>query len=440
MSVAVALFTRDLRTRDNPVLAAAVRAGTEVVPLFVLDDGILGRKPGAANRIRFLTAALAELDSELRALGGRLVVRRGAVADSVARVVAETGADSVHLAADVSRYSRERERALRERLAHTGCRVHAHAGSITVVDPAALRPATGREHFAVFTPYFNRWLDMPLRTPLRRPARLRLPRIESDTLPAAADLCGDPGSPTLAVGGETTGRKLLREWLSGPVERYHTDSDDLAAAPTSRLSPHLHFGCLSPVEVVHRTDLSTPGGHAFARQLAWRDFHHQILSATPETAWRDYRPRPVRRHDPQAVAAWETGRTGYPVIDAAMRQLLAEGWMPGRARLIAASFFTKSLGLDWRIGAAHFERWLVDADLANNRMNWQWAAGTGTDTRPNRVLNPLRQADRYDPQGAYVRRWIPELAELPGPAVHRPWRAGLAAADYPPPIIECNGM
>ncbi|MFE5461082.1 cryptochrome/photolyase family protein [Nocardia sp. NPDC056564] len=441
MTVTIALFTRDLRVHDNPVLTAAHREGASVVPLFVVDEAIAAGRFAAPNRARFLAAALSELDDELRAIGGRLVVRRGDVVAEVERVAAEVHADSVHIAADVSRYAQRRERALRARLDQRGCLLHVHASTITAADPAELVPSTGRDHFAVFTPYFRRWAETHQRKTLGKPRELTMPPVASDPLPEADEMCAGPTSPQLAVGGETTGRKVLRDWLSGPIEEYEERNDDLAADATSHLSAYLHFGCVSPVDLVRRVDMSTPGGHAFARQLAWRDFHHQLLAARPEAAWSDYRPRPSAwRDDPQAAEAWKEGRTGYPVIDAAMRQLLAEGWMPGRARLIAASFLAKSLQVDWRIGAEHFLRWLVDADLANNQLNWQWAAGTGTDTRPNRVLNPLRQAKRYDPEGEYVRRWLPELAHIPGAAVHTPWRENIDPADYPAPIIECVGM
>jgi deoxyribodipyrimidine photo-lyase len=441
MTITVALFTRDLRVHDNPVLTAAHREGVTVVPLFVVDDRIRTGPHPAPNRARFLAAALGELDAELRAVGGRLVVRRGDVVDEVDRVVAQVHAESVHIAADASGYSRRREQALRERLARRSCLLHTHSAALTVADHAALTPSTGRDHFAVFTPYFRRWAEAHRRRPLGKPHELALPRTVIGSLPEAEELQSGATSPGLAVGGETTGRKLLRDWISGPIQNYHERSDDLAADLTSRLSPYLHFGCLSPVELVHRVDMSTPGGHAFARQLAWRDFQHQLLTARPDTAWSDYRARPIRwREDPQAVAAWCDGRTGFPIVDAGLRQLRAEGWMPGRARLIAASFLTKSLRVDWRIGAAHFLRWLVDADMANNQLNWQWVAGTGTDTRPNRVLNPVRQAERYDPDGEYVRRWIPELADLPGKSALTPWREKCLPAGYPAPIIECVGM
>ncbi|MGF6882737.1 deoxyribodipyrimidine photolyase [Nocardia sp. GAS34] len=219
--------------------------------------------------------------------------------------------------------------------------------SVTAVPPGALRPSSGAAHFAVFTPYFRRWLQTPIRTAYPAPDSLPAPELDPGRIPAAAKLCPEHGSPLLAVGGETTGRELLRAWLSGPVEQYGAHSDELAADATSGLSPYLHFGCLSAAELVHRTDLSTTGGNAFARQLAWRDFHHQLLAARTELAWTDYRPPPAPpRFDPYAADAWRAGSTGFPVIDAAMRQLLAQGWMPGRARLIAASFLTKTLHVD----------------------------------------------------------------------------------------------
>jgi deoxyribodipyrimidine photo-lyase len=193
---------------------------------------------------------------------------------------------------------------------------------------------------------------------------------------------------------------------------------------------------------VHAADGSTAGREAFIRQLAWRDFHNQVLAARPEAARADYRTRHDRwRRDEKAAQAWRDGRTGYPIVDAGMRQLAAEGWMHNRARLITASFLTKTLYLDWRIGARHFLDLLVDADIANNQLNWQWVAGTGTDTRPNRVLNPLRQAQRYDADGDYVRRYLPELRDIPGAAVHQPWKldpSRRADLDYPHPIIDLS--
>ncbi len=442
MNVAIALFTRDLRVNDNPVLHAACDAATKVVPLFVLDTAILHGSSMSANRAAFLAGALADLDAHLREQGGHLVVRSGEVAKEVERVVADLGAGEVHLAADVSGYSQHREQALRDRLAGHGCRLRLHATTITVVEPGAIAPSGGGTHFAVFTPYYRRWLRAQRRRLLELPRRITVPPIATDPLPGPEDLCSGQPSPYLPPGGEAAGRRILSDWLAGPIGEYAQAHDDLAADGTSRLSPYLHFGCVSPTEAVQAADGSTAGGEAFIRQLAWRDFHHQVLAARPETASVDYRTRHDRwRRDEKAAQAWRDGHTGYPIVDAGMRQLRAEGWMHNRARLITASFLTKTLYLDWRIGARHFFDLLVDADVANNQLNWQWIAGTGTDTRPNRVLNPLRQAQRYDPTGDYVRRYLPELRDVPGPAVHQPWKLDphqRGLLDYPDPIIDLH--
>jgi deoxyribodipyrimidine photo-lyase len=432
--VAVALFTRDLRVHDNPVLAAAA-AGGPVVPLFVLDDAVVPRI--AAGRMRFLREALADLDDGLRRIGGRLVLRSGDVVTEVCRVVAETGAARVHVAADVTAYARDRERRLASELAATGVTLHPHDQVHTVQAPGDLRPAD-RDHFSVFTPYWRRWTEAPLRAPAAVP-RLTVP--DADGLPLPGP---DPSGDALP-GGETAGRKRARRWLSQTVDDYEDVHDDLAADATSHLSPYLHFGCLSATELVARATRghAGTGAQAFLRQLCWRDFHHQVLVARPDAAHTDLRPRGGWADDPGALAAWAEGRTGIPIVDAGLRQLAAEGWMHNRARLITAGFLTRTLGVDWRAGAAHFARHLLDADVANNVLNWQWAAGTGLDTRPNRVLNPLRQATRYDPAGEYVRRHVPELADLADPAeAHQPWRLGpeaLRRRGYPEPIVEVGG-
>ncbi|MDI1456838.1 FAD-binding domain-containing protein, partial [Streptomyces sp. ATE26] len=246
--------------------------------------------------------------------------------------------------------------------------------------------------------------------------------------------------------GEVLGRKLVTAWLRRGVERYEERHDDLAGDGTSRLSPHLHFGTLSPVELVHRARRTGgPGAEAFVRQLAWRDFHRQVLAARPDASTADYRPKHDRwrteRTAREDIEAWREGRTGYPIVDAAMRQLRHEGWMHNRGRLLAASFLAKTLYVDWRVGARHFLALLVDGDVANNQLNWQWMAGTGTDTRPNRVLNPVTQGKRYDPDGAYVRRWVPELGPLRGASAHEPWKLtgpDRAALDYPDPVVDLS--
>ncbi|MFJ8950056.1 cryptochrome/photolyase family protein [Streptomyces sp. NPDC102381] len=438
MRVHVVLFTSDLRVHDHPPLRAALTAGDVVVPLFVRDTGVAGFL--APNREAFLADCLRDLDAALRDRGGRLVVRSGDVVDEVAKVVTETDACAVHVAGGVSAYAHRREDRLRDTLHRLGCDLVAHDGVVTCVPPGAVTP-DARDHFAVFTPYHRHWAQHGLRAVVRAPRAVRVPDgVGGEVLPERADVSGV--SPGLAEGGERAGRALLTSWLRSGIAAYEDRHDDLAGDATSRLSPHLHFGTISSVEAVHRANTAGgPGAEAFVRQLAWRDFHHQLLAARPDAAHADYRTHHDRwRRAPREVEAWQEGRTGYPVVDAAMRQLRHEGWMHNRGRLLTASFLVKTLYVDWRVGARHFLSLLVDGDVANNQMNWQWMAGTGTDSRPNRVLNPVTQAKRYDPDGAYVRRWVPELADVEGSAVHTPWKAaGLdraALGDYPDPIVE----
>jgi deoxyribodipyrimidine photo-lyase len=422
MTTTIAVFTRDLRVRDNPMLAAAACGADHVVPLFVRDNRI--RAEFAAGRTRFLDESLADLDATLRKLGGRLVVREGDPVTEVERLAAEVGAERVHIAGDVSAFAARRERALDEALGRRELAVHDDVH--TVVPPGAVVPQ-GSDHFAVFSPYHRRWLDAHWRPFVPAPEKI--------ALPAKVRLGDVPRQK--GAGGETAGRTRAGDWLDADVADYEDQHDALAADRTSRLSPYLHLGCVSTLELARKAG-SSAGARAFVRQLAWRDFHHQVLAARPHTAHRDYRPRGDRwRDDADALAAWQEGQTGIPIVDAGMRQLRAEGWMHNRARLITASFLTKTLYLDWRAGAAHFFTWLLDGDIANNCLNWQWVAGTGTDTRPNRVLNPLRQAERYDPDGSYVRRYVPELSHVDGKAVHEPWR--LPAGErrgYPEPIVD----
>lgn len=438
MTVTMALFTRDLRVHDNPVLAAAARA-SHVLPVFVVDETICGTEYLSANKAAFLVAALADLDDELHRLGGQLMIRHGDTVREVCRLVRRHSVGEVHIAEDVSAYSRRREDRLRTELSGSDCRLHVHTGSITVAAPGRLTPSGGRDHFSVFTPYHRRWTQLPVRAPLPVPQHVWLPDgAGSEPVPAATDLTPGTPSPESAPGGESAGRRLVRKWLHTDIGAYADRHDDLAGDATSRLSPYLHFGCLSATELVHRSGRSAPGAAAFVRQLAWRDFHHQMLAARPELTHRDYRPRNDRWHDdPALLTAWQSGQTGYPIVDAGMRQLAAQGWMHNRARMITASFLTKTLYLDWRRGARHFLALLTDGDMADNQLNWQWVAGTGADTRPNRVLNPLRQADRYDPGGDYVRRWVPELAHLRGSDIHRPWRwHPNGVAGYPARIVD----
>ncbi|MEO3783942.1 deoxyribodipyrimidine photo-lyase [Actinocorallia sp. B10E7] len=426
------LFTRDLRVHDNPALHAALTAAERTVPLFVWDESILAGPMAVPNRLRFLADSLTDLRRALRALGGDLLIRRGDPAAEAGRIARLTGARSLFLADDHSALARRRLAALRE----LPLRVTALPG-LTVIPPGDLTPSSGGDLYRVFTPYWKAWSAARPRPLLPPPGRIVLPPDLDPGAPPEPSFAGC--SPALLPGGESQGRRRLEAWAAGGLADYATERDLLAHDGTSRLSAHLRFGTLSPREVLHATAACEP----FTRQLAWRDFHYQLAAAFPDLAWRDYRPaRAGFGDDPDALEAWRGAATGLPIIDAALRQLHHEGFMHNRARMITASFLTRTLRLDWRHGYRHFRHWLADGDIPNNAANWQRLAGTGNDPRP-RTLNPLRQAARFDPDGSYTRRWLPELRALRGPAVHRPWEAEPSlrrVLRYPPPLIDPDSL
>jgi deoxyribodipyrimidine photo-lyase len=440
LSTTLVLFTRDLRVHDQAALSAAVREAEHVVPLFVFDEQLLlSGGCGAPNRLAFLLDSLADLDRSLRERGARLIVRRGDVVREAVRLARSSGAEAIYMSEDVSAYARGRYARLSHACERERIELRAFPG-VTVVPAGELTPSGGGDHYRVFTPYWRAWSALPRFERATAPRRVSLPEgIRVGKLPSLKSLLhpGDAPSPELPAGGEQAGLAQLKRWLPRKLAEYEERHDDLAGDRTSHLSPFLHFGCLSPATVLARTEA---GSAAFARQLCWRDFHHQVLAARPDLPRRDYRPRGDRwSRSERLVEAWRGGQTGYPIVDAGMRQLAREGFMHNRARLIVASFLTKLLYIDWRVGVAHFAALLVDADLANNVGNWQWVAGTGNDTRPNRVLNPIRQAHRFDPAGEYVRRYVPELESIAGRAVHEPWRLPAAlrrGLDYPKPVID----
>lgn len=439
MKTAIVLFTRDLRIHDHPALAEAVATATHVAPAFVIDDQLLANGFARPNRLAFLLGSLRDLDGALARLGARLVVRRGHIVEETMRLARTTRANAIFASTDVSAYARSRERGLAAACSEAALDFRTFPG-ITVAPAGTLRPSSGSDHFRVFTPYWNCWRRATLRPLAPTPARLAPPPgLASGRLPRLEDLSREIPSAELPPGGENAGRARLTAWIRRGLERYPLSHDSLVADATSRLSPYLHFGCVSPREIVARLQ-GRPGAETFLRQLCWRDFYHQVAAAFPSIAREEYRPRGDRwRRDRRALEAWKAGRTGYPIVDAATRQLAREGFIPNRARLIAASFLVKDLGVDWRLGAAHFLDLLVDGDIANNSGNWQWVAGTGNDTRPNRIFNPTAQARRFDPDGAYVRRYVPELAAITDGRVHEPWkldRSTRRTLDYPGPIVD----
>jgi deoxyribodipyrimidine photo-lyase len=424
VQVAIVLFTRDLRVHDNPALAAAVEAAQRVLPLFVVDDGIGGTRFGAApGRRAFLQESLADLDRSLRRLGGALDVRRGEAVAETVRAARSVGATTVFASADVSPYAVARQRRLAAELD-----LRLVEGNYVV--PAGEVAPTGNDYYQVFSPYHRAWSEVPWGTPVPAPRAIRLPVGQE---PGAAELCVGSTQATMN-GGESAGVQRAAAWLRDHLDGYGTGGHDaIAADATSRLSPYLHFGCISPRSLAVRAS-ARGGGDAFARQLCWRDFYAQILFARPETQIEDMRSRDDRWiDDPDGLAAWKEGMTGYPLVDAGMRQLRAEGWMHNRARMVTASFLVKDLGIDWREGARHFFDLLLDGDVAQNIGNWQWVAGTGVDTRPNRIYNPTAQLKKLDPEGVYVRRYVPELEDVPARDIAEP---GLLAPSYPRPIVD----
>jgi deoxyribodipyrimidine photo-lyase len=447
MDTALVLFTRDLRVHDNPALHQACEQARRVVPLFVVDPAIAAPARGP-NRARFLAESLAGLRESLRERGADLVLRHGDPAAEVIRLAAQAGATMLYLADDVSHYAAVR----RDKLARA-CAQHriglTLTPGLTVVPPGELTPAGG-DHYRVFTPYWRAWRAAPWRKHCPVPPVIAMPAIEdTGRLPVTGT-----GSPGLAPGGERAGRRRFTGWRQRLLAGYGEQHDNLAGDMTSRLSAYLRFGCVSPLEVALGA-LDRPGGEEFCRQLAWRDFFYQVTAAVPDIARKDYRlaaaPLAAARpevqqseeqradwhQDRHALDAWRAGQTGIPIVDAGMRQLAAEGFMHNRARMITASFLTRNLGIDWRQGYAHFGSLLADGDVACNAGNWQWVAGTGNNARPNRVLNPLRQAQRFDPAGEYVRRYLPELAGLDATHIHTPWTLpARQRAGYPAPLVE----
>jgi deoxyribodipyrimidine photo-lyase len=446
-SAALVWLRRDLRLHDHPPLTAAVGSSERVVPVFVLDDRLLhGRYPSAV-RAWFLLESLRELREALRERGGDLILRRGAPERELPALAREVGAAAVHFASDVSPFAMRRDRRTEEALREAGVAAVRHPGSF-VADVGRPRTKDGRP-FTVFSPFWRAWRELPRRAVLGAPARIALPDgLEPGALPPAP--YHGLADPVLAP-GEAAARARMLAWVRDGLASY-ADRHDVLAGGTSELSPALHFGCVSARELEQRVR-DAPAGQgpsAFARQLAWRDFYAHVLLHHPENARRAFQPVMDELEwsdDAAALAAWKEGRTGYPVVDAGMRELRARGWMHNRARLLTASFLTKDLHVDWRAGEAFFMEKLLCGDEAQNNGNWQWISSVGVDPAPffRRLYNPMLQQRRHDPDGTYVRRWVPELARVPLEKLAEPWTmsadeqaaAGCAIGrDYPAPIVD----
>jgi deoxyribodipyrimidine photo-lyase len=425
-------FRRDLRLADNPALLAAAADAHAVVPLFVLDPVLW--TPAGARRRAHLVASLQALDASL---DGALLVRVGDPRRVVPEVAETIGAHRVHAAFDFGPYGCRRDAAVASALAEEGVTFD-RLGSPYVVAPGRIRKGDG-EPYQVFTPFHRAWLDHGWRSPVDAPKELRLDR----SLPSEA--LSDFGVDTAGVegAGERAARHRWQSYLASDARQHY---DELRDRPdldqTSHLSVALKYGELHPRTVLAALGTS-PSDEALRRQLAWRDFYADVLYRRPDTATGYYREELTKQHyddptDGGRLEAWQRGQTGYPFVDAGMRQLHATGWLPNRVRMVVASFLVKDLHLEWTLGARWFMQHLTDGDVANNSHGWQWVAGTGTDAAPyHRIFNPVSQGLRFDPDGDYVRRNVPELRHLSGASVHEPWRTPEGYAQgYPQRLVD----
>ena len=432
-------FRRDLRLADNPALLSAIAdngsGGSDgsggVVPLFVLDSAL--SRPAGLPRRAYLAASLTDLG---RRVGG-LQLRRGDPVEQVVAVARAASASSVHITEDFGPLGRRRDRAVESALAGHGIAL-VRTGSPYAVSPGRIRTKAG-DPYQVFTPYSRTWRDHGWPSPPPEPMAVPWTR------PLGSDRLDDepvPDGLALPPAGEQAAHTRWRLFLEQRLDGYAATRDRPDLDTTSRMSVHLKWGEIHPRTLL--ADLARrPGEDArrFATELAWREFYADVLWQSPESARSYLRPElaALQYDEPgPALTAWCDGLTGFPIVDAGMRQLRAEGWMHNRIRMVVASFLVKDLHLEWQHGARHFMRWLVDADLASNQHGWQWTAGCGTDAAPYfRVFNPTLQGRRFDPRGDYVRRYVPELRQVDEASIHEPWTLpGGPPAGYPAPIVD----
>ncbi len=421
MTTALLWFRRDLRLADHPALLAARDAADEVVPVFVLDDVLT--KPSGAARLAFLHAALRDLHERT---GGALRIAHGRPEDVLPLLATQAGAEQVHVSSDHGPYGRARD----ARVAATLGDVPLVAtGSPYGVTPGVLRKADDTP-YKVYTPFLKAWRVRGIRSP----ATSTSPTWTDGGLATTAI----PKGPKPVV--EATEAAALARWEAfrdRDLDSYHEIRNDPGVDRTSRLSPYLKWGLLHP-RTLHAELTEGEGARVFGQELIWRDFYADVLWHHPRTAREDLNDVPLEYDEPgPLLEAWKQGRSGYPIVDAGMRQLLAEGWMHNRVRMIVASFLTKDLHLWWPHGARHFMEHLIDADLASNQHGWQWTAGTGTDASPYfRVFNPVTQGLKFDPHGDYLRRWVPELRDLPDKYIHEPWACEHLPTGYPARVVD----
>jgi len=432
VTTSVLWLRRDLRLADNPALLAACDQADEVLPLFVLDDALRG--PSGAPRLAFLHRCLRELEQRT---DGRLRVLTGRPEEVVPRVAREVSATAVHVSSDHAPYGRERDERVRTALGEVPL---VATGSPYAVTPGVLRKEDGTP-FKVYSPYARAWAARGVHSPALTPPVVPWTHggLETGGVPADPEL----GGVQLPPAGEQAALDRWAQFLAEGVAHYGERRNSPGVDGTSRLSVYLKYGCIHPRTVLAQLP-DDDGGQAVRREIVFRDFYADVLHHRPDSARTELQPAMAALDydtGPQADArfqAWATGRTGYPIVDAGMRQLLADAWVHNRVRMIVGSFLCKDLHLHWRRGARHFMQHLRDGDLASNQQGWQWIAGTGTDPAPYfRIFNPVKQGRDYDPDGDYLRRYLPELRDVAGPAVHEPWKLpGGPPNGYPVPVVD----
>jgi len=426
-------FRRDLRLADNPALLDAC-ASDGVLPLFVLDPALWG--PAGPSRRWYLCESLRALDASLRQRQAGLAVVRGNPVRQVVLAAREVGAQRVHVAADYGPYGRQRDEDVEQALAEHDVEL-VRTGSPYAVAPGRVLNGSGNP-YKVYTPFFRAWTEHGWRGPVDAPPRASWLELEETVDIPEPDL---PAGLDLPEAGERAARRQWEEFLADRLDDYG-DRDRADLDVTSRMSVHLKYGEIHPRTIL--ADLAgrrSQAAQTYRQEIAWREFYADVLHQRPDSA-RDYlHPQFAKMayDEPEdQLEAWQQGRTGFPIVDAGMRQLRAVGWMHNRVRMITASFLVKDLHLEWQHGARHFMTWLVDGDLASNQHGWQWVAGSGTDASPYfRIFNPITQGKKFDPRGDYVRRWVPELRDLDPRHVHEPWNAPAGIPEgYPEPIVD----
>jgi deoxyribodipyrimidine photo-lyase len=455
-AAALVWFRRDLRDFDHAALAAALRAHERVFCAFVFDTDILGPllacERMADRRVDFIHRALVELETALRERGGGLIVRHGRAVEEIPRLAAELEVAVVHANRDHEPFARARDAEVVRRLAADGRSFVDHKDQTIFERDEVL--TQGGTPYAVFTPYARAWrarlapADLAPHDCVPQPGQLVFPGAvpPSPTFPGLGDL-GFRTTDLRMPCGMSGGAQLFADFLPR-IDRYHERRDFPAVRGVSYLSPHLRFGTVSIRQLVaaaHAESLLPPsqggqGAAGWLTELIWREFYQMILWHRPDVVEHAFKPEYdalAWDETPEFLDAWREGRTGYPLVDAAQRQLLQTGWMHNRLRMVTASFLTKDLGIDWRRGEAHFADWLLDYDLASNNGGWQWAASTGCDAQPwFRIFNPVTQSEKFDPQGKFIRRYVPELTDVPDRFIHAPWKMPSPPVDYPPPVVD----